>query len=141
GRCAPARVRACRAGATAPGGRDGVTNLTRVVLLDDWERTSERSESIRRLRSDPRVHLTAHHDHVEGAQLRERLEGAAVVIAIRERTAFTAEVLAMAPGLRLIAQTGTGTAHVDMVAAEARGVVVSTTPGASTSAVVELSLG
>ncbi|WP_040168057.1 D-2-hydroxyacid dehydrogenase family protein [Microbacterium gorillae] len=54
-----------------------------------------------------------------------------VVVAMRERTRFTADVFAALPHLRLLVSTGLGTAHIDMAAAREHGVVVCGTPGAS----------
>lgn len=49
--------------------------------------------------------------------------------------------LALAPRLRALARYGVGTDSVDLGAAARRGVVVTNTPGANTTAVVELTIG
>lgn len=54
--------------------------------------------------------------------------------------AITAEVLAYAPRLRVIARYGVGVDQIDLAAARARGIVVTNTPGANTDAVAELTL-
>ncbi len=51
--------------------------------------------------------------------------------------AYTAEVIAACPGLRAIARTGVGYDDVDVLAATARGVAVTITPGANHEAVAE----
>lgn len=52
-----------------------------------------------------------------------------------------ATVFAAAPRLRVVARYGVGTSNVDLRAAAARGVVVTSTPGANTEAVAELTIG
>lgn len=52
----------------------------------------------------------------------------------------TAEHLALAPRLRILARYGVGTDAVDLAAADAAGVVVTNTPGANTEAVAEHAL-
>jgi len=55
---------------------------------------------------------------------------------------YTAEVIAAAgPNLKVISRYGTGTDRVDIPAATARGIKVTTTPGANAVAVAELALG
>ncbi len=54
--------------------------------------------------------------------------------------AIDAAALAAADSLRVIARYGVGTDNVDLVAAQARGVVVTNTPGANASAVAELAV-
>jgi phosphoglycerate dehydrogenase-like enzyme len=63
------------------------------------------------------------------------------VVNIRAHARFTAEVLAAAPRLRLISVWGTGTDHVDLDAAKARGVTVTSTPGVNAHAVAEHTIG
>ncbi len=51
-----------------------------------------------------------------------------------------ANVLERAPRLRIVARYGVGTDRVDLQAAAARGVIVTTTPGANANAVAELTV-
>jgi D-3-phosphoglycerate dehydrogenase len=53
----------------------------------------------------------------------------------------TAEVLAAAGHLKVIARYGVGVDQVDLVAARDRGIVVTNTPGANSKAVAELAVG
>jgi D-3-phosphoglycerate dehydrogenase / 2-oxoglutarate reductase len=53
----------------------------------------------------------------------------------------TAEVLAAAGQLKVIARYGVGVDQVDLVAARDRGIVVTNTPGANSKAVAELAVG
>ena len=68
------------------------------------------------------------------------LEGAQIVVAMRERTRFDAERLARLGDLRLLVTTGMGNAAIDLEAAAANGIVVSGTRGRG-SHTVELTWG
>ena len=56
---------------------------------------------------------------------------------VRSATRVTAEVLAAAPRLRVVARAGTGVDNVDLEAASARGVLVLNAPGATSVSVAE----
>jgi len=71
------------------------------------------------------VRVEAFADHVAGdAALAARLAPFEVVVAMRERTPFTAERLAPLPALRLLITTGMANPSIDMAAARERGIVV-----------------
>jgi D-3-phosphoglycerate dehydrogenase len=61
--------------------------------------------------------------------LAERLQSADALVLIRERTRISEELLARLPRLKLISQTGKGTAHIDLAACTRRGIVVSAGTG------------
>jgi len=109
----------------------------KTVILDDWERATA-AESIRMDRLQQVSEVFVYHDRPTREQLIERLRDADAVILMRERTRITADLLDRLPRLKLIAQTGTGLAHLDMEAVNARRIPVATTPGGSTAAVTEL---
>jgi phosphoglycerate dehydrogenase-like enzyme len=69
-----------------------------------------------------------------------RLRDSAVVVAMRERTPFPAEVLKSLPALRLLITTGMVNASIDLAAAAAAGVTVCGTGGAG-NAMPELTIG
>jgi phosphoglycerate dehydrogenase-like enzyme len=73
------------------------------------------------------------------AQLARLLEGA--MGAIVSTDPFTADVLAGASELRVIARVGVGYDSIDVAAASARGVQITTTPGCNDSAVADHTLG
>ena len=52
----------------------------------------------------------------------------------------TAEVIAAAPGLKIVVRAGAGFDNVDLAAASARGIVVMNTPGQNSNAVAELAI-
>jgi D-3-phosphoglycerate dehydrogenase len=67
--------------------------------------------------------------------------GDADALIVRSATKVTAELLASAPKLKLVARGGVGLDNVDQAACKARGIKVLNTPGASSNAVAELALG
>lgn len=60
---------------------------------------------------------------------------------IRTYSQISAQVIAHAPQLRVIGRAGVGVENIDLVAAAERGIVVVSTPDASTDAVADLTLG
>jgi D-3-phosphoglycerate dehydrogenase len=62
-------------------------------------------------------------------------------LVVRSATKVTAQLIAAAPALRVIARAGTGVDNVDVAAASARGVVVMNAPGANSISVAELAIG
>ncbi len=69
------------------------------------------------------------------AQVAERIGAAQIVLL--NKLAITREVLAAAPGLRLIALAATGTNHIDLAAARERGVAVCNVRGYCTQSVAQ----
>jgi phosphoglycerate dehydrogenase-like enzyme len=99
-----------------------------VALLDDYQGVARGAGPWESLGAD--VEVTAFGDHLEGVEpLRERLARFDVVVAMRERTPFGAELLDRLPRLRLLITTGMANAAIDMEAAKARGIVVCGTGG------------
>jgi D-3-phosphoglycerate dehydrogenase/(S)-sulfolactate dehydrogenase len=62
-------------------------------------------------------------------------------LVVRNRTKVTADVIAAAPGLKVIARAGVGLDNIDIKAADAAGVVVVAGLGANAVSVGELTLG
>jgi D-3-phosphoglycerate dehydrogenase len=83
-----------------------------------------------------------HLDAKPGRPLPELLTAVADADAliVRSATRVTAEVIAAAPKLRVVARAGTGVDNVDLDAASARGIVVMNAPGANSISVAELAL-
>jgi D-3-phosphoglycerate dehydrogenase len=109
-----------------------------IVIPDDAPPVMSPSRAVERLRGfEHRLDSTLPSGP---AELVARIAGADAVINIRASTRFTAEVLADSPHLRLISIWGTGTDHVDLRAARARGIAVSNTPAVSAIAVAEHTL-
>lgn len=104
----------------------------RVAVLDDYQRVAlsmaDWSPVLRRADVD------VFSDHVRDvAPLVDRLSPYDVVVLMRERTPFSAEVINQLERLRLIVTTGPRNASIDIEAARARGVVVSGTGSLGTA--------
>lgn len=110
----------------------------RVVVLDDYQGAVSRLSCLSLL--DGHSVTILGHGERPPAQVQRVLHEAEALVPIRERTRIDAAFLAQVPHLRLIAQTGRGTAHVDLAACTERGVAVSTGAG-SPVAPAELTFG
>ena len=100
----------------------------RCAVLDDYQGVSTRFGDWSRLagRVEP-VPFTRPFASADEAA--EALAGFEIVLAMRERTAFPASLLARLPDLKLLVTTGARNAAIDVAAAQARGVVVCGTGG------------
>lgn len=99
----------------------------RVVIPDDYQDVVRQLSCFAALAGHD---VTIYNDTVSGtAALAERFADADALVLIRERTAITEELLERLPRLRLIAQTGRGTAHIDVAACEQRGIRIATGTG------------
>jgi phosphoglycerate dehydrogenase-like enzyme len=100
----------------------------RVAVLDDYQHAAHSFADWSALRPDAEVNFF--HDHLsEQADLVERLAPFHVVCAMRERTEFTATLLAQLPNLSLLVTTGASNASIDVEAARARAITVCGTGG------------
>ena len=91
----------------------------RIAILDDIHQVWEGTEGVRRLRerADVRVFTQPFDDP-------SALRGFDALIANRERTRFTRDLLEQLPDVRVIAQTGNHANHIDFDAARERGIVI-----------------
>ena len=95
----------------------------RVAVLDDYQGIAVASGPWASL--GDAVQVEAFTDHIaDDAELAARLAPYEVVVAMRERTPFTAARLAALPNLRLLVTTGMANASIDLAAAHERGIVV-----------------
>ncbi len=94
-----------------------------VAVLDDYQEVARELAPWQQL--EPEAAVTFFHDHllVDGV-VRDLLEGFEVVVAMRERTPFDAELLASMPDLELLVTTGMANASIDMDAAREHGITV-----------------
>ena len=102
-----------------------ITGRTRIVVLDDTERALRRLADWQAI--DAAAQVTIHHEALTGAALVDALQDADAVVLMRDRTPFTAELLAQLPKLRYLVFTGTRNAKLDLAALTARGIPVSCT--------------
>src|SRR6185436_9584182 len=104
----------------------GPVPMSLIVIPDDAPPVLSLSDAVGQLRDcEHRLYTTLPAD---SRDLLARIGDADAVINIRASTRFTADVLAESPRLRLISIWGTGTDHVDLGAAKARGIAVANTP-------------
>jgi phosphoglycerate dehydrogenase-like enzyme len=108
----------------------------RIAILDDIHHAYEGTEGVRRMRERAEVKIFASAFGDPGA-----LAGFEALVANRERTRFTRELLERLPDLRIIAQTGNHAYHIDLAAAEARGVIVGRASGGFSTGAAELAIG
>ncbi len=101
----------------------------RIAILDDYQRVALASADWTALNA---AELTPFHAHIaDTANLVAELRRFDVIVAMRERTPFTAERIRLLPGLRLLVTTGMANASIDLAAADAAGVTVCGTRGSA----------
>jgi len=101
----------------------------RIAILDDYQSVALASADWSSLGASE---VTPFHGHIaDTADLVAALRPFDVVVAMRERTAFTAERLRLLPSLRLLVTTGMANASIDLAAAGSLGVTVCGTSGSA----------
>lgn len=111
--------------------------MLRIAILDDYQHVALASADWDSLGAE----VTPFSGHItDTADLAAELRPFDVVVAMRERTSFTAERFRLLPRLRLLVTTGMANASIDMAAARAAGVTVCGTRG-SAYATAELTWG
>lgn len=100
-----------------------------IVIPDDYQ------DAVRSLACFSRLaghRVTIYNDTTRDLdELSARFQDADALVLIRERTPITVALLERLPRLKLIAQTGRGTAHIDLAACTRRGVVVTAGSGSA----------
>jgi phosphoglycerate dehydrogenase-like enzyme len=107
-----------------------VASRAKVIALDDYQGVVRACGPWGRLEDRIDLEVVTEHLADEDA-LVERLAGAKVVVAMRERTPFHEELLARLPDLELLLTKGMWNAAIDLDAAARHGVTVSGTENAS----------
>jgi phosphoglycerate dehydrogenase-like enzyme len=112
----------------------------RIVIPDDGDRLFAGAPALERLRRLGEV--SCHHDTARDREsLLGRLDGAEVILTTRYKTDFKGTgLLDHLPSLRMISVMGTRPRMIDMRRANARGITVTVTPGASAPSVAEHTL-
>jgi phosphoglycerate dehydrogenase-like enzyme len=97
--------------------------MPRLAILDDYQHVARSLAEWTRL--EPEVEVEIFHDHLADPDaLGERLEDFEIVVAMRERTPFPAELFERLPKLALLVSTGARNRSIDLDAARAAGVTV-----------------
>ena len=111
----------------------------KIAILDDYQDVALGYADWKGLPGSPEV--TVFTEHIARHELlAEELRPFDVIVAMRERTAFPASLLALLPTLKLLVTTGMGNAAIDLDAARERGITVCGT-GGSPGATAELTWG
>jgi phosphoglycerate dehydrogenase-like enzyme len=98
----------------------------RIAILDDYQDVALKMADWSRVQEA--ADITVFNDHLDGQDaIAARLEPFDVVVIMRERTPFPAELIARLPNLKLLVTGGRRTLSIDLQAATDRGVVVSGT--------------
>jgi phosphoglycerate dehydrogenase-like enzyme len=115
--------------------------MTKIAVLDDWQGVARQSADWSRLQK--RADVVFFEQPLAGPDgLAPALADFEIIVAMRERTAFPAALIAKLPKLRMIALTGSRTWTMDIEACTARGIVVCNTGGEkSGAATAEIALG
>lgn len=102
-----------------------------IVILDDYQDAVRKLPCAAKLDAYPAKVYT---NTVKGiGQLSVRLKDADVIVLIRERTQINRQLIEKLPKLKMIAQTGRVSGHIDVGACTERGVVVSEGTGSPTA--------
>lgn len=109
----------------------------RIVVLDDYQNVASNYADWQALGAELEFVSRPIRDTED---LVQTLTGAEVVVAMRERTLFSADRLRQLPDLRLLVTTGRVNASIDLEAARAQGITVCGTES-TTSATPELAWG
>lgn len=101
--------------------------ILRVVIPDDYQDAVRGLACFTRL---ARHEVTIYNDTVKDIDaLAERFRDADALVLIRERTSIDDALLERLPRLKLISQTGRGTAHIDVEACKRRGIKIAVGTG------------
>ena len=116
--------------------------MTRIAVLDDWQRAARACADWTPLEARTDVHFFtepfASEDDAAAA-----LAGFDVILATRERTPFPRSLIDRLPALRMFGLTGVRAGKIDLAYLQRRGVVVCYTdggPGVESTAELALSL-
>ncbi len=116
--------------------------MTKIAVLDDWQGIARQSAdwSALQARADVTFFADAFADEADAAA---KLADFDILLAMRERTHFTASLLKRLPKLRMLGTTSGRTLSLDMATATAQGIVVCNTgsgPGSAATAELALAL-
>ena len=105
-------------------------SLRRLAILDDYQGAALASADFAPL-TERGLEITVFTERIEPAQLASRLEPFDAIVAMRERTAFPAQMLRALPRLRLLVNTGRNAPNVDLEVARQLGIEVCGTGGSA----------
>ncbi len=95
----------------------------RCAILDDYQNVALKSADWSKVKGDVEIKVFSEHLGA-GQSVTTALKDFAIIVAMRERTAFPRAVIEALPNLKLLITTGMRNASIDTEAAKARGVTV-----------------
>jgi D-3-phosphoglycerate dehydrogenase / 2-oxoglutarate reductase len=111
----------------------------KIAVLDDYQDAFRSLQCTARLKDHE---VVAFHDtEKDAARLAARLQGFDAVILTQQRSAFPRAVVEKLPNLKLIAQTGRHTAHIDIAACSEKGIAVAAAGAGVSYSTAELTWG
>jgi phosphoglycerate dehydrogenase-like enzyme len=117
------------------------THRTRIAVLDDWQGVAKQSADWSKLQRRADVAFFEQ-PFTDPERLVRAVADFGIIVAMRERTKFSKELLDRLPNLRMIALTGGRTWTMDFETLNARGIPVCHTGGEkSGAATAEIALG
>jgi D-3-phosphoglycerate dehydrogenase len=108
----------------------------KIAVIDDYQNAFKALKCYAKLSGHDVIAFTD--TETDPARLAERLKDAEVVVLTQQRSSFPRAVIERLPKLKLISQTGAGTAHIDVAACTERGILVSAGGGGRSNATAEL---
>ncbi len=112
----------------------------KIAVIDDYQDAFRKLNCYSRLKDHEVVCF--HDTEKDPAKLAARLKDAAAVILTQQRSAFPRALVEKLPAtLKLIAQTGRNTNHIDVAACTEKGIVVAAAGGGTSYATGELTWG
>jgi phosphoglycerate dehydrogenase-like enzyme len=109
----------------------------RVAVLDDYEGLADQGPAYQKLKQ--RAEINIFRERLEtDTDLGRELKDVHALLLVRERTRFGEKQFSLAPQLKLIAQTGRTTGHIDVATANKRGIAITVTPTDTGNSTVEL---
>src|SRR5690348_15863897 len=112
-----------------------------IVVPDDFPTAIAGTPAEQRLRALGNVTVHGERGADRRDELIRRVSGAEIVVNIRAYSRYDAAVLDACERQRVISVWGTGTDHVDLEAARARGIAVTSSPGVNAQAFAEHTMG
>ncbi len=111
----------------------------KIAVIDDYQDAFRKLAGFTRLKGHDVV--VFHDTEKDPAKLAARLQDADAVILTQQRSPFPRSVIEKLPKLKLIAQTGRNTNHIDVAACTDKGIVVAAAGSGLPNATAELAWG
>lgn len=108
----------------------------KIAVIDDYQNAFKTLKCFPKLSGHEVVAFTD--TETDPARLAERLKDADIVILTQQRSSFPRAVIERLPKLKLISQTGGGTAHIDVAACTEKGIAVAAGGSGRSNATAEL---